>query len=459
MGVVAIKPDHIREIQKLLSVLDNSGRDTEIIYFTTKNAVSGGVDVLIIDDKTNDMNELLVELTIPYHSLEGELETTLTVKDFKEVSHQLVSTKSTKPLFIECTKGKYTNLWVEGGENRIIEDVTSNPEVHYTLLDAKETLLDPVVGEPVYCCEITPKEARTMEQCALLATKSGWYNPVLSHVLMSYTESTGGRTYGAVDGYRVVRHTCYNTGDVECFEEHGSFVAGLPKSVVRLLKEMTPARKSKTSTGSGKSSIYISMSSNYGLVETSKGNIGFTYTAENSRTLRLGSMPQFVTNPPQQTATRGSAVVDGNSLIDTLEIIKKEAEKKKDLPEAPIVVELSNVEPNTLTIAAFPLVENKALQTFAEHTISITETEPLEIIGTYNLKYLLGGLKTLKETARTKLGEVHILAPEDGGRESLHVFSGVSKNILQANDPKSSNLWNTRDTAANVLIMPVTVMR
>ena len=201
------------------------------------------------------------------------------------------------------------------------------------------------------------------------------------------------------------------------------------------------------------------MSSNYGLVETSKGNIGFTYTAENSRTLRLGSMPQFVNNPPQQTATRGSAVVDGNSLIDTLEIIKKEAEKKKDLPEAPIVVELSNVEPNTLTIAAFPLVENKALQTFAEHTISITETEPLEIIGTYNLKYLLGGLKTLKETARTKLGEVHILAPEDSGRESLHVFSGVSKNVLQADNPKSPNLWNTRDTAANVLIMPVTVIR
>lgn len=162
MGIVAIKPDHIREIQKLLSVLDNSGRDTEIIYFTTKNTVSGGVDVLIIDDKTNDMNELLVELTIPYHSLEGELETTLTVKDFKEVSHQLVSTKSSKPLFIESTKGQYTNLWVEGGENRIIEDVTSNPEVHYTLLDAKETLLDPVVGEPAYCCEITPKEARTM---------------------------------------------------------------------------------------------------------------------------------------------------------------------------------------------------------------------------------------------------------------------------------------------------------
>lgn len=172
MGIVGIKPDHIREIQKLLSVLDNSGRDTEIIYFTTKNAVSGGVDVLIIDDKTNDMNELLVELTIPYHSLEGELETTLTVKDFKEVSHQLVSTKSAKPLFIECTKGKYTNLWVEGGENRIIEDVALNPEVHYALLDAKETLLDPVVGEPAYCCEITPKEARTMEQCALLATKS-----------------------------------------------------------------------------------------------------------------------------------------------------------------------------------------------------------------------------------------------------------------------------------------------
>ena len=298
-----------------------------------------------------------------------------------------------------------------------------------------------------------------MEQCALLATKSGGYNPILSHVIMSYAESTEGRIYGATDGYRVVRHTCYDTGDVECLEKHGSFVVGLPKSVVRLLKEMTPARKSKTSKGSGKSRIYISMSTNYGLVETSKGNIGFTYTEENSRTLKLDSVIRLVNTPPQQTAAWGSAVVDGDSLINTLEKIKEEAKKKINLPKAPIMVELSNVEPNTLTIAAFPMVENKALQTFVEHTISITETALLEIIGTYNLKYLLGSLKTLKETEGTKLGKVYILAPENDGHKPLHVFSGVSNNILQADDPKSPNLWNTRDTKGNVLIMPATVMR
>ena len=100
MGVVAIKPDYIREIQKILSVLDSSGRDTETISFTAKGTVFGGVDVLIFDEKTEDMNKLLVEMTIPYHSLEGEVETTLRVKDFKQVSYQLVSTKSTKTLFI-----------------------------------------------------------------------------------------------------------------------------------------------------------------------------------------------------------------------------------------------------------------------------------------------------------------------------------------------------------------------
>ena len=251
MGVVAIKPDYVREIQKILSVLDSSGRDTETISFTTKDTVFGGVDVLIFDEKTDDMNKLLVELTLPYHSLEGEVETTLRVKDFKQVSYQLVSTTSAKTLFIESTEGEYTNLWVEGGENQTIRDVALNHDVHHVLLDAKETLLDPVVGEPTYCCDITPKEARTLEQCALLATKSGGYNPILSHVIMSYTESTEGRTYGATDGYRVVRHTCYNTGDAETYEKHGSFVVGLPKSVVRLLKEITPARKSKTSKGTG----------------------------------------------------------------------------------------------------------------------------------------------------------------------------------------------------------------
>ena len=123
------------------------------------------------------------------------------------------------------------------------------------------------------------------------------------------------------------------------------------------------------------------------------------------------------------------------------------------------MVELSNVEPNKLTIAAFPMVENKALPTFTEHEIRLTETELLEVIGTYNLKYLLGSLKTLKETAGTNLGKVYILAPENDGHKPLHVFSGVSDKILKASDPKSPNLWNTWDTAANVLIMPVTVMR
>lgn len=459
MGVVAIKPDYIREIQKILSVLDSSGRDTETISFTTKGTVFGGVDVLIFDEKTEDMNKLLVEMTIPYHSLEGEVETTLRVKDFKQVSYQLVSTKSTKTLFIERTEGEYVSLWVEGGENRTIRDVALNPDVHHALLDAKETLLDPVVGEPTYCCDITPKEARTMEQCALLATKSGGYNPILSHVIMSYAESTEGRIYGATDRYRVVRHTCYNTGDTETHEKHGSFVLGLPKSVVRLLKEMTPARKSKTSKGSGKSRIYISMSTNYGLVETPKGNIGFTYTEENSRILRLDSVIRFVNTPPQQTAAWGSAMVDGDSLINTLEKIKEEAKEKVKVPKAAIMVELSNVEPNKLTIAAFPMAENKALPTFTEHEIRLTETELLEVIGTYNLKYLLGSLKTLKETAGTNLGKVYILAPENDGHKPLHVFSGVSDKILKASDPKSPNLWNTQDTKGNVLIMPATVMR
>ena len=70
------------------------------------------------------------------------------------------------------------------------------------------------------------------------------------------------------------------------------------------------------------------MSSNYGLVETPKGNIGFTYTEENSKTLKLDSVIRFVNTPPQQTAAWGSAVVDGDSLIETLEKIKRRSQRE-----------------------------------------------------------------------------------------------------------------------------------
>lgn len=86
MGVVSIKPKHVKEILNLLSVLDRKTKEAEVLVFETEGAPYGAVNVTIFKDRTLDMGKVLVTTLIPYHTLEGDLSAVFPAKAFKEIA-------------------------------------------------------------------------------------------------------------------------------------------------------------------------------------------------------------------------------------------------------------------------------------------------------------------------------------------------------------------------------------
>lgn len=454
MGIVGIKPEYIQELMSMLSVFDNWGKDKEYISFEADNPALGAVNILVFKKRTIDGNSILLERVIPFHTLEGIVKTVLSVKEFKRLVNEITNTRNPKQLFIEGdSKQQYSYMWVEGGQNRVISNIGLQPDVKYDMLDATETLLDPVVDQPVYACGITPTEARTINQCALLIGKNIDYIPLISHVIMNFSSTTGERTYGSTDKCSVVRHTYLNKekeNEQTYNEEHGSFTLGIPQTVARLIKEMTPARKNKTTRKIGNSQLYISMSSNYGLVETPKGNIGFTYTLSDSKIVRLDSLARFTIEPSQQTATWGVMKVDGDSLVDLLSKIDKEllAQENNKIN----FVELDNPGVGSLCASGFQAIENEADPICTQEYIEVTQTELAESLGVYNLKYMIGALNSLRRTQGSNLGDIYILSPDPQKQSPLHIYAGISSALAEDLSSKEPNQWNIGNTASHIMI-------
>lgn len=454
MGIVSIKTEYIKELMNMLSVFDNWTKNYEYISFEAENPASGTMNILVFKKRTIDNNSIFLDLMVPFQTLEGNVKTVLSVKEFKSLVNEITSERNAEQLFIEGdSKQQYAYIWAKGGENRVISNIGLQHDVHYDMLDAQETLLDPVADQPVYACGITPAEARTVNQCALLIGKNIDYNPLISHVIMNFSSTTGERTYGSTDKYRAARHTCSNkeVENEETYnEEHGSFTIGIPQTVARLIKEMTPARKNKTTRKIGNSQLYISVSSNYGLVETPKGNIGFTYTPSDSRLMRLDSLARFTIEPSQQTANWGVMKVDGDSLVDLLSTIDKELLSHEN--NKINFVKLDNLGTGSLCISGFQAIRNEADPILAQEYIKVTQTELAESLGIYNLKYMIGALNSLRRTQRSNLGDIYILAPDPQKQSPLHIHAGISSALVEDLSSKEPNRWNIGNTASHIMI-------
>lgn len=192
MGIVSIKTEYIKELMNMLSVFDNWTKNYEYISFEAENPASGTMNILVFKKRTIDNNSIFLDLMVPFQTLEGNVKTVLSVKEFKSLVNEITSERNAEQLFIEGdSKQQYAYIWAKGGENRVISNIGLQHDVHYDMLDAQETLLDPVADQPVYACGITPAEARTVNQCALLIGKNIDYNPLISHVIMNFSSTTG----------------------------------------------------------------------------------------------------------------------------------------------------------------------------------------------------------------------------------------------------------------------------
>lgn len=453
MGVVGIKPKYVKEILGLIGVLDKKSKDKELIVFETEGAPYGAVNVTIFKEQTLDMGKVLVTIPVPYHTLEGDLSVMFPVKAFKEIAKAAKTGPNAKNLLIEHNSGQYADMWFEGGASRMIRDLSLDPGFTLMLRIGREELGDAVQAqEPVYACEITPTEARTIEQCATVIKDVKEEHPHLALVAMTTAPSSRIRIYGATDRYKLIRHTCRSSKGTS---EHGEAIKlAIPKTVARLIKEMTPARATSPKDSNPNSKLFILGEPAYGLVETPKGTIRFTYVPKSSNIPEINALLGFVISPPRQTAFWGTVTVDGDKLIEALGKVEEHPIKRPGRKPCTIV-KLHKGDGDTLTITTIQEGEVGDYYPASQTHLEATWDSSSNILGTYDKKHLLDGLKALRKTAGSTLGAVHILGRDQYRSMPLYVFSEPEWKVLNAPYPEQSNLWNSFDTAASVAVLPV----
>lgn len=453
MGVVSIKPKHVKEILNLLSVLDRKTKEAEVVVFETEGAPYGAVNVTIFKDQTLDLGKVLITTPIPYHTLEGDLSVVFSVKAFKGIAGEAKTGSNAKNLLIEHNGGQYADIWFEGGASRTIQDLSLSPGCSLMLSMGREKLGGTSEGqEPVYVCEISPKEARTLDQCATVLKDIKEDHPHLALVAISAAPSSNLRIYGATDRNKLIRHTCRSP---KGNSEHGEAIQlAIPKTVARLIKEMTPSHATKPKDSNPNSKLFIFEEPDYGLMETPKGTIRFTYVPKSSNIPEINALLGFVISPPRQTAFWGTVTVDGDKLIEALGKVEEHPIKRPGRKPC-TVVKLHKGDGDTLTITTIQEGEVGDYYPASQTHLEATWDSSSSILGTYDKKHLLDGLKALRKTAGSTLGAVHILGRDQYRSMPLYVFSEPEWKVLNAPHPEQSNLWNSFDTAASVAVLPV----
>lgn len=454
MGVVSIKPKYVKEILNLLSVLDRKTKEAEVVVFETEGAPYGAVNVTIFKDQTLDLGKVLVTTPIPYHTLEGDLSVVFPVKAFKKIAGEAKTGVNAKNMLIEHNGGQYADMWFEGGVARAIQDLSLSPGFSRMLSMGWEKLGGASEGqEPVYACEISPQEARILEQCATVIKDMKEDHPHLAVVAISAAPSSNIRIYGATDRSKLIRHTCRSPQGTS---EHGETIKiAIPTTAARLIKEMTPSRATRPKDSNPNSKLLIFEEPNYGLVETPKGTIRFTYIPKSSNIPEINALLGFINNPPQQTVTWGTVTVDGGKLIEALGKVGEHPIFLKPPAWKPCtVVQLHKGDGGTLAISTIQ-GEVGDYYPASQTLLGATWDSSSSNLGTYNKKHLLDGLKALKKTSSSTLGTVHILARDPDRNRPLYFFSEPDQKVLNAPHPDQPNLWNSFDTAASVAVLPV----
>lgn len=453
MGVVGIKPKYVKEILGLIGVLDKKSKDKELIVFETEGAPYGAVNVTIFKGQTLDMGKVLITTPIPYHTLEGDLSAVFPAKAFKEIAGEAKTGVNAKNMLIEHNGAHYADIWFEGGAARTIQELSLSPGCSLMLSMGREELGDEPQGqEPVYVCEISPKEARTLDQCATVLKDIKEDHPHLAVVAISAAPSSNLRIYGATDRNKLIRHTCRSP---KGNSEHGEAIQlAIPKTVARLIKEMTPSHATKPKDSNPNSKLFIFEEPDYGLVETPKGTIRFTYVPKSSNIPEINALLGFVINPPRQTAFWGTVTVDGDKLIEALGKVEEHPIKRPGRKPC-TVVKLHKGDGDTLTITTIQEGEVGDYYPASQTHLEATWDSSSNILGTYDKKHLLDGLKALRKTAGSTLGAVHILGRDQYRSMPLYVFSEPEWKVLNAPHPDQPNLWNSFDTAASVAVLPV----
>lgn len=407
MDSITITTGTYKKIDKLLSLVGKTSGNGKTSLTLGATYDKGSVVAKICVPNTADNNSTYVEALITDNGNASSEHASIEV-DPKDFTHQinqgLEQNPACRTITLETTEpnGKiFARFTPNNGEilgNYINPANTSERN--------SETITE-FLGDntpPTHSVTLTPTEIRTIGQAATIANGAYEHKPL--EVYGVYVKLTGKeRVYGATDGYKAIKHTCYTDAGFEGRNMGGSI--RIPQYAIRAAEALTPGRGKELAP----TILHLRAGSNTGFFATPNGEVYFTFSTLQGEP-KARSVEKVIFEDTETDMGWETIDINGDTLTSFIAAVKKKTRSTKEV-FVTITPDYDNDNNDTVTLAADHYNYGKDPQRLLTSTVNTAPRDPDQYVGesSFHLPPLITILNTLAPTKGTQLGVVSIEPP------------------------------------------------
>lgn len=407
MDSITITTGTYKKIDKLLSLVGKTSGNGKTSLTLGATYDKGSVVAKICVPNTADNNSTYVEALITDNGNASSEHASIEV-DPKDFTHQinqgLEQNPACRTITVETTEpnGKiFARFTPNNGE---ILGNYINPA--HTSERNSETITE-FLGDntpPTHSVTLTPTEIRTIGQAATIANGAYEHKPL--EVYGVYVKLTGKeRVYGATDGYKAIKHTCYTDAGFEGRNMGGSI--RIPQYAIRAAEALTPGRGKELAP----TILHLRAGTNTGFFATPNGEVYFTFSTLQGEP-KARSVEKVIFEDTETDMGWETIDIDGDTLTSFIAAVKKKTRSTKEV-FVTITPDDDNDNHDTVTLSADYHDYGKTSQRLLTRTVNTAPRDPDQYVGhaSFNLPPLITILNTLPPTKGTQLGVVSIEPP------------------------------------------------
>lgn len=407
MDSITITTGTYKKIDKLLSLVGKTSGNGKTSLTLGATYDKGSVVAKIYVPNTADNNSTYVEALLTDNGNTSTEHASIEV-DPKDFTHQINEGLAQNPacriITLETTEpnGKiFARFTPNNGE--ILGEYINPP---HTNKRNSETITE-FLGDntpPTHSVTLTPTEIRTIGQAATIANGAYEHKPL--EVYGVYLKLTGKeRVYGATDGYKAIKHTCYTDAGFEGRNMGGTI--RIPQYAVRAAEALTPGRGKELYP----TVLHLNAGDNTGSFEAPNGTVYFTFSTLQGEP-KARSVEEIIFEKTGTDMGWETIDIDGVALTEFVADIKKKTRSIKQV-FVTITPDDDNDNHDTVTLSADYHDYGKTSQRLLTRTVNTAPRDPDQYVGhaSFNLPPLITILNTLAPTKGTQLGVVSIEPP------------------------------------------------
>lgn len=407
MDSITITTGTYKKIDKLLSLVGKTSGNGKTSLALGATYDKESVVAKICVPNTADNNSTYVEALITDNGNTSTEHASIEV-DPKDFTHQinqgLEQNPACRTITLETTEpnGKiFARFTSNNGE---ILGTYINPA--HTNERSSETITE-FLGDntpPTHSVTLTPTEIRTIGQAATIANGAYEHKPL--EVYGVYVKLTGKeRVYGATDGYKAIKHTCYAPAGFEGRNMGGSI--RIPQYAIRAAEALTPGRGKELAP----TILHLRAGTNTGFFATPNGEVYFTFSTLQGEP-KASSVEKIIFEDTETGMGWETIDINGDDLTSFIAAVKKKTRSVKEV-FVTITPDDNNDNNDTVTLAADYYNYGKDPQRLLTRTVETAPRDPDQYVGesSFHLPPLITILNTLAPTKGTQLGVVSIEPP------------------------------------------------